>query len=97
MKFVRALFNPFLASVALIALAAATAVLAPVANAQAPAAPAGAAACPALLQHSFPRLQDEAPQPLCQYAGKALGSFDSNVTPGSAALVSQIEKALVAR
>jgi glutathione peroxidase len=36
------------------------------------AAPAPAAACPALLQHSFPRLQDEKPQPLCQYAGKVL-------------------------
>ena len=31
-----------------------------------------AAACPALLQHSFNRLQDEKPQPLCQYAGKVL-------------------------
>ncbi|PKO27722.1 MAG: glutathione peroxidase [Betaproteobacteria bacterium HGW-Betaproteobacteria-9] len=29
-------------------------------------------ACPALLSHSFPRLQDEAPQNLCQYAGKVL-------------------------
>ena len=29
-------------------------------------------ACPALLSHSFPRLQDEAPQSLCQYAGKVL-------------------------
>ena len=37
--------------------------------AQAAAAPA---ACPALLQQSFPRLQDEKPQPLCQYAGKVL-------------------------
>jgi glutathione peroxidase len=35
------------------------------------AAPA-AANCPALLQRSFPRLQDEEPQPLCQYAGKVL-------------------------
>jgi glutathione peroxidase len=35
--------------------------------------PAGApAACPALLQHTLPRLQDEKPQPLCQYAGKVL-------------------------
>jgi glutathione peroxidase len=72
MKFVRALLNPFFASGALIALAAATAVLAPPAKAQAPVAPAGAAACPALLQHSFPRLQDEKPQNLCQYAGKVL-------------------------
>ena len=30
------------------------------------------AACPALLQHTFPRLQDEAPQSLCQYRGKVL-------------------------
>lgn len=29
-------------------------------------------ACPAILQHSFPRLQDEQPQPLCQYAGKVV-------------------------
>ena len=28
--------------------------------------------CPALLQHSFPRLQDEKPQSLCQYRGKVL-------------------------
>ncbi|MCF8160317.1 MAG: glutathione peroxidase [Polaromonas sp.] len=34
---------------------------------------AGAAkSCPAILQHSFNRLQDEAPQKLCQYAGKVL-------------------------
>ncbi|HEX7890378.1 MAG TPA: glutathione peroxidase [Ramlibacter sp.] len=36
-----------------------------------PAAPA-AAACPALLQHTFPRLQDEKPQALCQYSGRVL-------------------------
>ena len=28
--------------------------------------------CPALLQHTFARLQDDKPQPLCQYAGKVL-------------------------
>lgn len=28
--------------------------------------------CPALLQHQFPRLQDDAPQSLCQYAGKVV-------------------------
>ena len=33
---------------------------------------AGAAACPAALNHQFPRLQDEKPQSLCQYAGKVL-------------------------
>lgn len=31
-----------------------------------------AAACPAILQHSFDRLQDEKPQSLCQYAGRVL-------------------------
>jgi glutathione peroxidase len=30
------------------------------------------AACPALLQKSFNRLQDDAPQNLCQYAGRVL-------------------------
>ena len=36
-------------------------------------ASAGASiSCPPLLQHSFPRLQDDRPQPLCQYAGKVL-------------------------
>ena len=39
-------------------------------TAQAQATPR--AACPALLQQSFDRLQDEKPQPLCQYAGKVL-------------------------
>jgi glutathione peroxidase len=43
---------------------------APAAAAAAPvAAPAG---CPAILQHTFARLQDEKPQPLCQYAGKVI-------------------------
>jgi glutathione peroxidase len=31
-----------------------------------------AASCPALLNKTFPRLQDDAPQNLCQYAGKVL-------------------------
>ena len=31
-----------------------------------------AAVCPALLNKQFPRLQDEKPQSLCQYAGKVL-------------------------
>nr|WP_315183949.1 glutathione peroxidase [uncultured Albidiferax sp.] len=30
------------------------------------------ASCPAVLQHQFPRLQDEAPQNLCQYTGKVV-------------------------
>lgn len=45
--------------------------------ARAQAAPVAAltkspAACPALLKHSFKRLQDEVPQDLCQYAGKVV-------------------------
>jgi glutathione peroxidase len=32
----------------------------------------GAAGCPALLQHSFPRLQDEASVSLCGFAGKVV-------------------------
>jgi glutathione peroxidase len=31
-----------------------------------------ASACPALLRHTFPRLQDEKPQSLCQYSGRVL-------------------------
>ena len=34
--------------------------------------PARANTCPALLNHSLPRLQDEIPQNLCQYAGKVV-------------------------
>ena len=38
----------------------------------APAQAAAPPACPAILQHTFPRLQDEKPQSLCQYAGKVV-------------------------
>ena len=38
----------------------------------APADGAAAAACPPTLQHTFPRLQDEKPQSLCQYSGKVV-------------------------
>jgi glutathione peroxidase len=37
-----------------------------------PAAAQTQAACPALLQHTINRLQDDKPQPLCQYSGKVL-------------------------
>ena len=37
-----------------------------------PARAADAPACPATLNHQFPRLQDEKPQSLCQYSGKVL-------------------------
>lgn len=45
---------------------------APASGQTAPAAATAPAACPPLLRHTFPRLQDEKPQPLCQYAGKVL-------------------------
>jgi glutathione peroxidase len=48
-------------------LAAASAVAA-----VAPAAAQAQAACPALLQHTVNRLQDDKPQPLCQFSGKVL-------------------------
>ena len=44
-----------------------------VAQSRAPVAPAPTpAACPPLLKHTVPRLQDDKPQDLCQYAGKVL-------------------------
>jgi glutathione peroxidase len=36
------------------------------------ALPASAQDCPALLSHTFPKLQDESPQDLCQYKGKVV-------------------------
>jgi glutathione peroxidase len=42
------------------------------ATALALALPAAASSCPALLDHRFPRLQDDAPQSLCQYKGKVV-------------------------
>jgi glutathione peroxidase len=41
-------------------------------TAAAPSASPAAASCPALLKQTFPRLQDDAPQNLCQYSGKVL-------------------------
>lgn len=60
--------------VALSSLVLALATAAAPAWAQSPAAKAAATGptCPAILQHSFDRLQDEKPQPLCQYAGKVV-------------------------
>lgn len=37
-----------------------------------PAAQAAQGTCPSLLNHTFPRLQDDAPQNLCQYTGKVV-------------------------
>jgi glutathione peroxidase len=56
-----------------LALAAALITALPAQAADTPApATAAAAACPATLQHTFLRLQDEKPQSLCQYAGKVV-------------------------
>ena len=44
----------------------------PEAPVAAPAASAAPATCPALLNKTFPRLQDEKPQSLCQYAGQVV-------------------------
>jgi glutathione peroxidase len=59
-------------AIAALSLAAVMVAGAPaVAFAQAPAA-APAASCPAILHQTFNRLQDEAPQDLCQYSGKVV-------------------------
>jgi glutathione peroxidase len=53
------------------ALAAAL-LLPAVAQAQSAAPAPASGSCPPLLNHSAPRLQDEKPQDLCQYAGRVL-------------------------
>lgn len=53
------------------ALIACAAALLPIPGSAQATGPA-TASCPALLQHTFPRLQDDTPQNLCQYAGKVL-------------------------
>jgi len=61
-----------ISSLAMLSLAAAMLTGAPAVYAQAPAAAPAAASCPAILKQTFNRLQDEAPQDLCQYAGKVV-------------------------
>ncbi|MDM7949025.1 glutathione peroxidase [Hydrogenophaga sp.] len=53
-------------------LALAGLALAPSAQAQPAGTASPAGKCPPLLQHTLPRLQDEKPQSLCQYAGRAV-------------------------
>ncbi|CAD5369068.1 Glutathione peroxidase [Rubrivivax sp. A210] len=69
-SFVSRLRGPISGLSAALVLAAPAALVTNPARAQ--SSPVPAAACPALLQHSFPRLQDEKPQSLCQYKGKVL-------------------------
>lgn len=58
-------------AIACLAASALLAALPAAAQTAAPQAPASAS-CPALLEQTFPRLQDEKPQSLCQYSGKVL-------------------------
>ena len=74
-----AFLQPTLAAALLLLLPWAASAAPAQAQASATAATAGtvgnaapAAACPALLQHTVLRLQDEAPQSVCQYSGKVL-------------------------
>jgi glutathione peroxidase len=55
-----------------IALALAAVAHVPAMARQAAAPAVAPASCPAILKQSFKRLQDEAPQDLCQYAGKVV-------------------------
>lgn len=57
---------------ALVLLAVSAAAGAPVMAVTPATAAAPAASCPAVLKQTFNRLQDEAPQDLCQYAGKVV-------------------------
>jgi glutathione peroxidase len=60
-----------LGAAATIAVSASAPALAQTA-AKAPVLNKAPASCPAVLKHTFKRLQDEAPQDLCQYAGKVV-------------------------
>jgi glutathione peroxidase len=62
----------YLPGAALIAAALLVSVAPAAAQSAAPSTPAAVAACPPLLNHTVPRLQDEKPQNLCQYAGRVL-------------------------
>ncbi|NML60439.1 glutathione peroxidase [Massilia sp. RP-1-19] len=66
------MFNPTVFAMAV--LSAAALASAPAMAQTAGAAPSATArtSCPATLRHTFKRLQDEAPQDLCQYAGKVV-------------------------
>jgi len=62
-------------AIAMLSLSAAMLSGAPVAalaQAPTPVVASGATSCPAILKQTFNRLQDEAPQNLCQYAGKVV-------------------------
>ena len=56
-----------------------------------------AAACPAVLQKTFRRLQDEAPQNLCQYAGKVVLVVNTASYCGFTSQYEGLEKLYAAR
>jgi glutathione peroxidase len=61
------------AALMVVLLACSTSFAAPEASASGiPSVQANSVPCPAILQHSFNRLQDEAPQNLCQFAGRVI-------------------------
>ncbi|SDG90638.1 MULTISPECIES: glutathione peroxidase [unclassified Duganella] len=61
----------FVSSLTMLASASAFA-QAPAATPAAAAATSAPASCPAILKQNFKRLQDDAPQDLCQYSGKVI-------------------------
>jgi glutathione peroxidase len=67
----RPVFSSMRSALCLMAVCGASSALAQGAPAAAPRATASPA-CPAILQHTFARLQDEKPQALCQYTGKVV-------------------------
>jgi glutathione peroxidase len=72
MKHQTAFLTTLLAASASLFFAPATWAQTPSSSAVNLAVPSPNAACPVILQHTFPRLQDDAPQNLCQYAGKVV-------------------------
>lgn len=65
-------FHVLAAAAVAASLAATGALAAGDASRASPAAAAASTSCPATLQHTFARLQDEKPQSLCQYAGQVV-------------------------
>ncbi|MCC6070273.1 glutathione peroxidase [Massilia sp. GCM10020059] len=66
------MFNPTVFAMAALSAAALASVPAFAQTASAAPSVTARTSCPATLRHTFKRLQDEAPQDLCQYAGKVV-------------------------
>lgn len=72
----------------------------------APAAATASTACPAALQHTMPRLQDERPVDRCRYAGQVvlvgrdgqvIRSHPSATSPDDPAFVRDLERLIEAK